>query len=76
MKVLQLLFSYYNQVVYKEDKKRLQLEISKQLNQSILDIERSYYDTISLLIVIKNINEEKKEIAKNELIKKLSLIHI
>ena len=70
MKVLQLLFSYYNQVVYKEDKKRLQLEISKQLNQSILDIERSYYDTISLLIVIKNINEEKKEIAKNELIKK------
>ena len=70
VKVLQLLFSYYNQVVYKEDKKRLQLEISKQLNQSILDIERSYYDTISLLIVIKNINEEKKEIAKNELIKK------
>ena len=70
MKVLQLLFSYYNQVVYKEDKKRLQLEISKQLNQSILDIERSYYDNISLLIVIKNINEEKKEIAKNELIKK------
>ena len=70
VKVLQLLFSYYNQVVYKEDKKRLQIEISKQLNQSILDIERSYYDTISLLIVIKNINEEKKEIAKNELIKK------
>ncbi len=70
VKVLQLLFSYYNQVVYKEDKKRLQLEISKQLNQSILDIERSYYDAISLLIVIKNINEEKKEIAKNELIKK------
>ena len=67
---MQLLFSYYNQVVYKEDKKRLQIEISKQLNQSILDIERSYYDTISLLIVIKNINEEKKEIAKNELIKK------
>ena len=70
VKVLQLLFSYYNQVVYKEDKKRLQLEISKQLNQSILDIERFYYDAISLLIVIKNINEEKKEIAKNELIKK------
>jgi len=70
VKVLQLLFSYYNQVIYKEDKKRLQLEISKQLNQSILDIERFYYDAISLLIVIKNINEEKKEIAKNELIKK------
>ena len=70
VKVLQLLFSYYNQVVYKEDKKRLQLEISKQLNQSILDIEKSYYDIISLLIVIKNINEEKKEIAKSELIKK------
>ena len=70
VKVLQLLFSYYNQVVYKEDKKKLQLEISKQLHQSILDIEKSYFEVISLLIVLKNINEEKKQIAKKELIKK------
>ena len=70
VKVLQLLFSYYNQVVYKEDKKKLQLEISKQLHQSILDIERPYFEVISLLIVLKNINEEKKQIAKKELIKK------
>ena len=70
VKVLQLLFSYYNQVIYKEDKKKLQLEISNQLNQSILDIEKSYFEIISLLIVLKNINEEKKEIAKKELIKK------
>lgn len=70
VKVLQLLFSYYNQVVHKEDRKKLQLEISKQLNQSILDIEKSYYDIISLIIIIKNINQEKKEIAKDELIKK------
>jgi len=70
VKVLQLLFSYYNQVVHKEDKKKLQLEISKQLNQSILDIEKSYFEIISLLIVLKNINEEKKQIAKMELIKK------
>ena len=70
VKVLQLLFSYYNQVVYKEDKKKLQLEISKQLHQSILDIEKPYFEIISLLIVLKNINEEKKQIAKKELIKK------
>ena len=70
VKVLQLLFSYYNQVVYKEDKKKLQLEISKQLHQSILDIEKPYFEVISLLIVLKNINEEKKQIAKKELIKK------
>ena len=70
VKVLQLLFSYYNQVVYKEDKKKLQLEISKQLHQSILDIEKPYFELISLLIVLKNINEEKKQIAKKELIKK------
>ena len=70
VKVLQLLFSYYNQVVYKEDKKNLQLEISKQLHQSILDIEKPYFEVISLLIVLKNINEEKKQIAKKELIKK------
>ncbi len=70
VKVLQLLFSYYNQVVYKEDKKKLQLEISKQLHQSILDIEKHYFEVISLLIVLKNINEEKKQIAKKELIKK------
>ena len=70
VKVLQLLFSYYNQVVYKEDKKKLQLEISKQLHQSILDLEKFYFEIISLLIVLKNINEEKKQIAKKELIKK------
>ena len=70
VKVLQLLFSYYNQVVYKEDKKKLQLEISKQLHQSILDIEKPYFEVISLLIVLNNINEEKKQIAKKELIKK------
>ena len=72
VKVLQLLFSYYNQVVYKEDKKKLQLEISKQLHQSILDIEKPYFEVISLIIVLKNINEEKKQIAKKELIKKSS----
>ena len=71
--VLQLLFSYYNQVIHKQDKKKLQLEISKQLNKSILDIEKSYYDIISLLIVFKNINEEKKMIAEDELIKKSAL---
>ena len=70
VKVLQLLFSYYSQAVLKEDKKKLHLEISKQLNQSILDIEKSYFEIISLLIVLKNINEEKKEIANKELIKK------
>ena len=70
VKVLQLLFSYYNQVVYKEDKKKLQLEISNQLHQSIIDIEKPYFEIISLLIVLKNINEEKKQIAKKELIKK------
>ena len=70
VKVLQLLFSYYSQAVLKEDKKKLHLEISKQLNQSILDIEKSYFEIISLLIVLKNINKEKKEIANKELIKK------
>tara|TARA_B100000609_G_scaffold60263_1_gene47374 strand:- start:924 stop:1886 length:963 start_codon:yes stop_codon:yes gene_type:complete len=70
VKVLQLLFSYYSQALLKEDKKKLQQEISKQLNQSILDIEKSYFEIISLLIVLKNINEEKKEIANKELIKK------
>ena len=73
VKVLQLLFSYYNQVIHKQDKKKLQLEISEQLNKSILDIEKSYYDIISLLIVFKNINEEKKMIAEDELIKKSAL---
>ena len=73
VKVLQLLFSYYNQVIHKQDKKKLQLEISKQLNKSILDIEKSYYDILSLLIVFKNINEEKKMIAEDELIKKIAL---
>ena len=70
VKVLQLLFSYFNLIIQKEDKKNLQLEISKQLNKSILDIEKYYFDIILLSVLLKNINQEKKEIAKNELIKK------
>ena len=70
VKVLQLLFSYFNLIVQKEDKNNLQLEISKQLNKSIIDIEKYYFDIILLSITLKNINQEKKEIAKNELIKK------
>ena len=70
VKVLQLLFSYFNLIIQKEDKNYLQLEISKQLNKSIIDIEKYYFDIILLSITLKNINQEKKEIAKNELIKK------
>ena len=70
VKVLQLLFSYSNLIIQKEDKNYLQLEISKQLNKSIIDIEKYYFDIILLSITLKNINQEKKEIAKNELIKK------
>ena len=70
VKVLQLLFSYFNLIIQKEDKNNLQLEISKQLNKSIIDIEKYYFDIILLSITLKKINQEKKEIAKNELIKK------
>ena len=70
VKVLQLLFSYFNLIIQKEDKNNLQLEISKQLNKSIIDIEKYYFDIILLSITLKNLNQEKKEIAKNELIKK------
>ena len=70
VKVLQLLFSYFNLIIQKEDKNILQLEISKQLNKSIIDIEKYYFDIILLSITLKNINQEKEEIAKNELIKK------
>ena len=70
VKVLQLLFSYFNLIIQKEDKNNLHLEISKQLNKSIIDIEKYYFDIILLSITLKNINQEKKEIAKNELIKK------
>ena len=67
---MQLLFSYYNQIVHIKNKKKLQIEISKQLNHSIVDIEKNFFDIISITIILKNINEEKKQIAKNELIKK------
>ena len=70
VKVLQLLFSYFNLIIQKEDKNYLQLEIAKQLNKSIIDIEKYYFDIILLSITLKNINQEKKKIAKNELIKK------
>ncbi len=72
VKVLQLLFSYYQQKSFNVDIKKLQFQTSKELDQSILNIEKSFFEVIVISIILKNINLEKKEIAKNELIKKSS----
>ena len=70
VKVLQLLYSFYHQSIQSDDHIKLQLKISKELDKSIREIEKNFYDLLSISIVFKKINEEKREIAKNEKIKK------
>ena len=67
---MQLLYSFYHQSIQSDDHIKLQLKISKELDKSIREIEKNFYDLLSISIVFKKINEEKREIAKNEKIKK------
>ena len=70
VKVLQLLYSYYNQSDYSSDLEELQRNLSKELSQSIKNIDKYFYDILAVPIVLLDINLEKKEIAKFEKIKK------
>ena len=67
---LQLLYSFYHQSIQSDDHIKLQLKISKELDKSIREIEKNFYDLLSISIILKKINEEKRKIAKNEKIKK------
>lgn len=67
---MQLLYSFYHQSIQSDDQLKLQLKISNELDKSIREIEKNFYDLLSISIVFKKINEEKREIAKNEKIKK------
>lgn len=67
---MQLLYSFYHQSIQSDDQLKLQLKISNELDISIREIEKNFYDLLSISIVFKKINEEKREIAKNEKIKK------
>ena len=66
VKVLQLLYSYSHQYTQSDDIDKLQLKISQELDISISGIEKNFYDLLSILIIFKKINEEKREIAKSE----------
>ena len=70
VKVLQQLFSYYSQSIHTEDRNKLQRDVSLELVKSITNVERYFFDIISIVIVFADINLEKKEIAKSERIKK------
>ena len=73
VKVLQLLYSYYNQSEHSSDLEELQRNLSKELSLSIKNIDKYFYDILSVIIVFMDINLEKKEIAKVEKIKKSPL---
>ncbi len=70
VKVLQLLYSFYHQSIQSDDINKLQLKISKELDKSVRGIEKNFYDFLSISIIFKKINEEKREIARGEKIKK------
>ena len=73
VKVLQQLFSYYSQSIHTEDRNKLQRDVSLELVKSITNVEKYFFDIISIVIVFADINLEKKEIAKSERIKKSKL---
>ena len=70
VKVLQLLYSFSHQSTQSDDVDKLQLKISQELDTSITGIEKNFFDLLSIPIIFKKINEEKREIAKSEKIKK------
>ena len=70
VKVLQQLFSYYSQSIHTEDRNKLQRDVSLELVKSITNVEKYFFDIISIVIVFADINLEKKGIAKSERIKK------
>ena len=70
VKVLQQLFSYYSQSTHTDDRNKLQRDVSLELVKSITNVEKYFFDIISIVIVFADINFEKKEIAKSERIKK------
>ena len=70
VKVLQLLYSFSHQSTQSDDVDKLQLKISQELDTSITGIEKNFFDPLSIPIIFKKINEEKREIAKSEKIKK------
>ncbi len=70
VKVLQQLFSYYSQSIHTDDRNKLQRDVSLELVKSITNVEKYFFDIISIVIVFADINLEKKEIAKSERIKK------
>jgi len=70
VKVLQLLYSFYHQSIQSDDDSKLQLKISKELDNSVRGIEKNFYDLLSISLIFKKINEEKREIARGEKIKK------
>ena len=70
VKVLQQLFSYYSQSIHTDDRNKLQRDVSLELVKSITNVEKYFFDIISIAIVFADINLEKKEIAKSERIKK------
>ena len=70
VKVLQQLFCYYSQSIHTEDRNKLQRDVSLELVKSITNVEKYFFDIISIVIVFADINLEKKEIAKSERIKK------
>ena len=70
VKVLQQLFSYYSQSIHTDDRNKLQRDVSLELVKSITNVEKYFFDIISIVIVFADINLEKKDIAKSERIKK------
>ena len=58
VKVLQLLYSYYNQSEHSSDLEELQRNLSKELSLSIKNIDKYFYDILSVIIVFMDINSQ------------------
>jgi len=70
VRVLQFLYSYYSLLKFNDEPKQLKGDFVIKISNSLQEINKYYYKYLSIAIFLSDVNNEKREIAKSEKIKK------
>ncbi len=70
VRVLQFLYSYYSLLKFNDEPKQLKGDFVRKISNSLQEINKYYYKYLSIAILLSDVNNEKREIAKSEKIKK------
>jgi N utilization substance protein B len=70
VRVLQFLYSYYSLLKFNDEPKQLKGDFVRKISNSLQEINKYYYKYLSIAIFLSDVNNEKREIAKSEKIKK------